>query len=284
VIGVEPDYFRIRNWNVEDGDLFDSADARRSSRVVLLGWTVAHDLFGKNSPVGQRVLINRVPFEVTGVLTERGQGLDAGNQDNQVYVPLSTAMHRLMNVSYYSSLIFEIADWDRMDEDAQAIRETLHHRHHTLANLPDDFQIQNQKSLIDTESIAAEKLEFLVQWVGFSGLFVAGLGILAITWIAVRERTREIGTRRALGATASDIFSQFLFEATMVSLVGCLVGLFGGWGGSRIIAQRVGLPFYFDWMAARFVIVVSTGLNLAFALFPSGRAALLNPVRALKYE
>jgi putative ABC transport system permease protein len=284
VIGVEPDYFRIRNWNVEDGDLFDSADARRSSRVVLLGWTVAHDLFGKNSPVGQRVLINRVPFEVTGVLTERGQGLDAGNQDNQVYIPLSTAMHRLMNVSYYSSLIFEIADWDRMDEDAQAIRETLHHRHHTLANLPDDFQIQNQKSLIDTESIAAEKLEFLVQWVGFSGLFVAGLGILAITWIAVRERTREIGTRRALGATASDIFSQFLFEATMVSLVGCLVGLFGGWGGSRIIAQRVGLPFYFDWMAARFVIVVSTGLNLAFALFPSGRAALLNPVRALKYE
>jgi putative ABC transport system permease protein len=284
VIGVEPDYFRIRNWSVEDGVTFDSADARRSSRVVLLGWTVARDLFGNASPVGRRVLINRVPFEVTGVLAERGQSLDAGNEDNQVYVPLSTAMHRLMNVSYYSSLIFEIANWDRMDEDAQAIRETLIRRHHVLANLPEDFQIQNQKALIDTETLTAEKLAFLVQWVGLSGLFVSGLGILAITWIAVRERIGEIGTRRALGATASDVLFQFLFEAVIVSLIGCLVGLVAGWEGSRIIAQRAGLPFYFDWAAARFVILLSGGLNLAFALFPSGKAALLHPVRALKYE
>lgn len=284
VIGVEPDYFRIRNWPVKDGDIFDSTDMRRASRFVLLGWTVAHDLFGKISPVGQRVLINRVPFEVAGVLAERGQSLDAGNEDNQVYIPLPTAMHRLMNVSYYSSLIFEIADWDRMDEDAQAIRMILIRRNHKLANLPEDFQVQNQKSLIDTEAAAAAKLAFLVRWVGFSGIFVAGLGILAITWIGVRERTSEIGTRRALGATASDIFFQFLFEAAIVSLVGCLTGLAAGWEGSRITAQQVGLPFYFDWAAARLVIALSAGLNLAFALFPSGKAALLNPVRALKYE
>lgn len=284
VIGVEPDYFRIRNWPVRDGTIFDSTDMRRASRVVLLGSTVAHDLFGEISPVGQRVLINRVPFEVAGVLAELGQSLEAGNEDNQVYIPLTTAMHRLMDVRYYSSLIFEIADWDRMDEDAQAIRETLNRRHHKLANLPEDFQIQNQRSLIDTETVTAEKLEFLVRWVGFSGLFVSGLGILAITWIAVRERTREIGTRRALGATPKDIFSQFLFEATVVSVIGCLAGLVGSWEGSLIIAQRVGLPFYFDWGAARLVIALSIALNLIFALFPSGRAALLDPVAALKYE
>lgn len=160
---------------------------------------------GDASPVGRRVLINRVPFEVIGVLAERGQSLDAGNEDNQVYIPLTTAMHRLMNVTYYSSIVFEIADWDRMDEDAQTIRETLTRRHHVLANLPADFQIQNQKSLFDTETLTAEKLAFLVRWVGLSGLFVSGLGILATTWIAVRERIGEIGTRRALGATASDI-------------------------------------------------------------------------------
>lgn len=284
VIGVEPDYFRIRNWPVRDGAVFDSTDARHASRRVLLGSTVARDLFAESSPVGQRVLINRVPFEVTGVLAERGQSLEAGNEDNQVYIPLTTAMHRLMNVSYYSGLIFELADSDRMGEDAQAIRETLIRRHHKLATLPEDFQIQNQESLIDTESAAAAKLGFLVRWVGFSGLFVAGLGILAITWIAVRERTGEIGTRRALGAAASDIFFQFLFEAAIVSLFGCLAGLAAGWEGSRIIAQRVGLPFYFDWGAAQLVVAVSVGLNLAFALFPSGKAALLNPVRALKYE
>lgn len=284
VIGVEPNYFSIRNWIAADGFIFGSADARRSSRVVLLGWTVARDLFGDASPVGRRVLINRVPFEVTGVLAERGQSLDAGNEDNQVYVPLTTAMHRLMNVSYYSSLIFEIATWDRMDEDAQAIREILIRRHHVLTNLPADFQIQNQKSLIDTETLTAERLAFLVRWVGLSGLFVSGLGILAITWIAVRERTGEIGTRRALGATASDILFQFLFEAAIVSLIGCLVGLAAGWEGSRLIAQRAGLPFDFDWSAARFVILLSAGLNLAFALFPSGKAALLHPVGALKYD
>ncbi|MGB6822447.1 MAG: ABC transporter permease [Candidatus Acidiferrales bacterium] len=284
VIGVEPDYFPIRNWIAVDGIIFGSADTRRSSRVVLLGWTVARDLFGDASPVGRRVLINRVPFEVTGVLAGRGQSLDAGNEDNQVYIPLTTAMHRLMNVSYYSSLIFEIANWDRMDEDAQTIRETLSRRHHVLANLPVDFQIQNQKSLIDTETLTAEKLAFLVRWVGLSGLFVSGLGILAITWIAVRERIGEIGTRRAVGATASDILFQFLFEAAIVSLIGCLVGLAAGWEGSRIVAQRAGLPFYFDWRAARLVILLSAGLNLAFALFPSGKAALLHPVRALKYD
>ena len=284
VIGVEPDYFRIRNWSVRDGTIFDSTNMRRASRVVLLGSTVAHDLFGEIAPVGQGVLINRVPFEVAGVLAERGQSLEAGNEDNQVYIPLTTAMHRLMDVRYYSSLIFEIADWDRMDEDAQAIRETLNRRHHKLANLPEDFQIQNQKSLIDTETVTAAKLEFLVRWVGFSGLFVSGLGILAITWIAVRERTREIGTRRALGATPKDIFSQFLFEATVVSVIGCLAGLAGSWEGSLIVAQRVGLPFHFDWGAARLVIALSIALNLIFALFPSGRAALLDPVAALKYE
>jgi putative ABC transport system permease protein len=284
VIGVEPNYFRIRNWDVSDGETFDSSDARRASRVVLLGSTVAHDLFGDDSPTGQIVFINRIPFTVTGVLAERGQSLDAGNDDNQVYVPLSTAMHRVMNVDYYSSLVIEIENSARMDEDAQVIRATLIRRHHLLGDLPEDFQVQNQKSLIDTETLASERLGFLVRWVGLSGLFVSGLGILAITWIAVKERTREIGTRRALGAYASDIFFQFLIEAAIVSSVGCLVGLAAGWEGSKIVAERADLPFYFDWMAARSVIVISAGLNFAFALLPSIRAARLDPVRALKYE
>lgn len=184
-----------------------------------------------------------------------------------------------MNVSHYSGLVFELADSNRMDEDAQAIRETLIRRHHKLATLPEDFQIQNQKSPIDTEAAAAAKLEFLVRWVGFSALFVAGLGILA--------RARTYGRdRHAKGAWSHRVryFFQFLFEAAIVSLVGCLAGLAAGWESSRIIAQRVGLPFCFDWGAAQLVIALPAGLNLAFALFPSGEAALLNPVRALKYE
>ncbi|MGH9826544.1 MAG: ABC transporter permease [Blastocatellia bacterium] len=284
VVGTEPTYANIKNWPVSDGDFFGQADLRHSARVAVLGSTVRRDLFGEDSPIGERIFINRVPFEVVGVLAERGQGLDAGNEDNQVYVPLTTAMHRLMNIDYFSSLIFQITNANKMDSATAQIHEILRRRHRTVANLPEDFQIQNEKTLIDTEIASSEKLGFLVWWVGFSGLVVSGLGILAICWIAVGERVREIGTRRALGATSSDIFFQFLFEAAVLSFLGCLAGLIVGWQSTQVIAQRVNLPFSFDWASAQFVIGLAVALNLTFALLPSRRASLLDPIRALNSE
>lgn len=144
--------------------------------------------------------------------------------------------------------------------------------------------MQNQKSLIDTEITSSTRLELLVKCVGLSGLAVSGLGILAICWIAVGERVGEIGIRRALGATKSDIFFQFLFEAVVISVLGCLAGLITGWRGTESIAHRADLPFYFDWASAKFVIGFAMSMNLAFALIPSRRAALLDPIRALKAE
>jgi putative ABC transport system permease protein len=284
VVGVEPDYVRIKQWSVSSGEFFDQADVRRSARVAVLGSTVGRDLFGDESPIGQRIFINRVPFRVIGVLAERGQGLDAGNEDNQVYVPLRTSMHRLMNVDYYSALFFAVADWEKMDAAAKDMAAILQRRHRALGNLPEDFQIQNQKALIDTEIASSERLASLVRWAGLISLVVSGLGILAIGWISVGERIREIGTRRALGASAADIFFQFLFEAVTVSSLGCLAGLIGGWQGTAIIAQRVDLPFSFDWSSVRLVIMFSVFLNVTFALLPSRRAALLDPIRALQSE
>lgn len=284
VIGCEPSYIRIKNWSVEQGDFFDTADLRKSARVAVLGRTVAHDLFGDESPLGQRLFINRVPFEVIGVMSERGQGLDVANEDNQVYVPLSTAMHRLMNIDYYSALLFEVDRWEAMDDAAQSIARVLRQRHRSTDKRPEDFQVQNQKALIDTQIASSEKLRFFVRWIGLSGLVVSGLGILAISWIAVKERTVEIGTRRALGATADEIFFQMLFEAAVVSSLGSILGLAAGWHGSRIIAGRVNLPFVFDWANALFALTLAIVLNLTFALLPSRKAARLDPIRALKYE
>ncbi len=284
VMGTEPEYARIRHWQTTEGEFYGLAETRRSARVAVLGATVKRDLFGAETAVGRRMFINRVPFEVIGVLEERGQGLDATNEDNQVYVPLSTAMRRLANVDYFSSILFAVTKWERMDETTETIHQVLRKRHHTPGNLPEDFQIQNQKTLIDTEISSSNRLTFLVNWVGLSGLVVSGLGILAICWIAVGERIVEIGIRRALGATKSDIFVQFLFEAVVISVLGCVAGLLVGWCGTESIARRADLPVFFDWTSAALVGEFAIGMNLMFALIPSRRAALLDPIRALKSE
>lgn len=129
VMGTEPDYARIRHWQTSDGEFYGIPEMRRSARVAVLGSTVRRDLFGNESPIGKRMFINRVPFEVIGVLEERGQRLDATNEDNQVYVPLSTAMRRLANIDYFSSILFAVTRWDGMDESSEAIHQVLSKRH-----------------------------------------------------------------------------------------------------------------------------------------------------------
>jgi putative ABC transport system permease protein len=284
VLGVEPAYLRINNWPVSEGEMFGEAELRRSARVAVLGATVRRDIFGDASPVGQRLFINRVPFEIVAVLAERGQSLDAGNEDNQVYVPLTTLMHRLTNVDYFSAIFFEAASWGSMDAATDEIYGVLRKKHRSIGSLPEDFQIQSQKALISTEIASSEHLTFLVRWVGLSGLVVSGLGILAMCWISVGERTGEIGTRRAVGATQSDVFFQFLFEACVISFIGCCTGLMAAWWTTKGIAQRAGLPFFFDWTSAAVAISIAIALNLAFAIIPSRRAALLDPIRALHSE
>jgi len=284
VMGCEPDYFAIKDWSTAEGELFDSTQERTAARVALLGHTVANDLFGTSSPLGQRMMINRVPFTVIGVLTERGQGLDVSNEDNQIYVPLSTAMRRLMNLDHYGGIILEIDSLTGMDAAAEQSRSVLHQLHHIQRNQPDDFQIQNQKSLLDTQMAAAKRLDFFLQWIAASALAVSGLGIVAITWIAVKERTHEIGTRRALGATATDIFFQVTCETAALALGGGLLGVAVSWPASRLISNSVGLPFVFDSNSAALAFAAAAALNLAFSILPSRKAAALSPIEALRYE
>jgi putative ABC transport system permease protein len=284
IVGCEPDYFLAKDWKVATGEIFDANQERTAARVAMLGHTVALDLFGASSPVGQRMTINRVPFTVIGVLRERGQGLDISNEDNQIYVPLRTAMRRLMNVDHYAGILVEVDSLDSMDQSAQQIRLLLHQGHHILPNQPDDFQVQNQKTLLDTQMAAAKRLGFFLRWIGASALFVSGLGIIAITWIAVRERTREIGTRRALGATSADIFLQIQCENGSLALLGGLLGIGLSWPVSRLLSAQYGLPFVFDEENARLVFEIAGGLNLLFSLLSSRRAASISPMEALRYE
>jgi putative ABC transport system permease protein len=284
IVGVEPEWFAIRNWRVAEGMLFDEADLRRSARVVVLGAALAADLFGESPAVGERLFIDRVPFEVVGVLRERGPGLDAVNEDQQAYLPLTAAMRRLMNVDHYSALVLEIRDWTAMDRTAAAVAEVMRGRHRARAGEEEDFKVQNQKTLVDTQLQASAQLGFFVRWIGLSALLVAGLGVLAMAWIAVRDRTREIGTRRALGATRRDVFVQFAWEAVALASIGAAAGLALGWAASRLVASRAGLPFVFETGAAALALLAALVLNGLFASWPALRAARLDPIRALRHE
>jgi putative ABC transport system permease protein len=284
VVGIEPDYFRMKSWVLDHGTFLNDDDMRRSARVVLLGSTVAADLFNDDDPVGERLFINRVPFEVIGVLSERGPGLDAVDEDSRVYVPLTAAMRRLLNVDYYNAIVFEIPDSKLMAQEESNMTRLLRVRHRISAFRPDDFQVLSQRELIETQLTSADRLAFLVAWIGFSALLVSGLGILAIAWIAVRDRTTEIGTRRALGATARDVFFQFAFEATVLATIGVLLGLLLGWLASWITAREAGLVFVFDEKMAALALTMAFALNFLFASWPALRAAKLDPIKALQHE
>jgi putative ABC transport system permease protein len=189
-----------------------------------------------------------------------------------------------MNVDHYAGIVLEIDSLDSMDAAAEESRSLLHQLHRVQPNRPDDFQIQNQKSLLDTQTAAARRLELFLRWIAASALAVSGLGIVSITWIAMKERTREIGTRRALGATAADIFLEVTSEMLALALGGGLLGLAISWPTSRLISDSVRLPFIFDGKSAVLAFAAAVALNLAFSIFPSRKAASIRPIEALRFE
>jgi putative ABC transport system permease protein len=284
VVGCDPDYFAIEHWALTFGSSFDENALRQQSRIALLGATAARDLFGEADPTGSHITINRVPFIVQGVLAERGQGLDSSNEDDQVYVPLDTAMHRLMNVDYFSSILFNIKSWSSMDDDADQIYQLVARRHRHGAKSVDDFLVQNRKSLIDTQLLAFSRLTFLVRWIAASALAVSSLGVFAVTWIGIRNRTREVGTRRALGATRSDILFQFFTEGVLGAMLGCFSAIPIAYLALRLVDARVVQPLIFSPTAAFAEAIGSIALYAAFALLSSLRAIRIQPMVALRSE
>jgi putative ABC transport system permease protein len=284
VVGVEPDYFPMKAWTTTGGAFFDATELRRSGRVAVIGARVSRDLFDDRSPVGERIFINRIPFDVVGVLAERGPGLDGTDEDGHVFIPLTTAMRRVLNRNHYHALLLELPSPEQVEPAVTGLRDLLRVRHRSSAKRPDDFRVQSQSDLVRNQLAAADRLAFLVRWIAASALFVAGLGMLAIAWIGVRDRTREIGTRRALGATASDIFVQFTAEALALAALGVATGVLLSAAASRVAAGAGGVPAVFDGQTATAAVALALLLNLAFGSVPAVRAARLDPIVALRTE
>jgi putative ABC transport system permease protein len=283
VYGITPDGLRIRNIAIATGRMFDPEESRARRRVAILGPTVVGNLFGKADPIGLQIRIGRVPFEVIGVTQPKGMDANGQDQDDLVLVPLETAMRRLFNITYAHTVYAQARRGDRLDRAEEEIRELLRRRHR-LGEKPDDFTIQNQATLLRTERETAQSMTLLIGSVAGISLMVGGVGILAVMLISVRERTREIGLRRALGARRRDIRTQFLLESGLLAGAGGLLGV-GIGVGAALAASALG---YWDtllsWPTSAVGFAFSVSIGLVFGIYPAVRAARLEPIDALRAE
>ena len=283
VLGMTPEGFAVRDIALATGRLFDDEENRASRRMAVLGPTVVENLFGNSDPIGQTIRIGRVPFEVIGVTRPKGVDPNGLDQDDVIIVPLGAAMRRLTNVIYVQTIYVEAKRGDLLERAEQEIRDVLRRRHR-LEGKRDDFTIQNQATLIAGEREMAQSMTLLVGSVAGISLLVGGVGILAVMLISVRERVREIGLRRAVGACRRDIRNQFLLESAMLASLGGLAGVLVG------VAVTVAASAYgtwdavVSWESAGIAFVFSVTLGVIFGLYPAIRAASLEPIEALRAE
>jgi len=248
----------------------------------VLGQTVVLNLFPGRDPIGETIRIANVPFLVIGVLEAKGLDIAGQDQDDQIVVPLRTALRRLFNVSHLSTIYVSVDASAAMETAAVTIAEVLRERHRLRPGAEDDFVIQNQSALLETQAAVSDTFTLLLGSIGGISLLVGGIGILAMTLIAVRERTREIGLRRAVGARRRDILLQFLIETGLLSATGGLGGVALGISAAKITSVATGWPMLIPWGIALVAVIFSALLGLAFGVYPARKAAMLDPIVALR--
>lgn len=283
--GVYPTYQQIGSWSIQEGNFFTQSDNQSSTNVVVLGQTVVDNLFTPLGvdPLGQQVRINNQTFTVVGVLASKG-ATGAANSDDVVYVPFTTAQQRLSGSKFVSSIVLTADNSNDVNSVQTAVQTALEQRHNITSSANDDFTIQNASQVLSTVQATAQSLTILLVGVAAVSLIVGGIGIMNIMLVSVTERTREIGIRIAIGARQSDVLSQFLIEAFVLSALGGIVGLIIGPIGAFALATLNGYPLVIDPLAVLIAFGVSALVGIVFGFYPAYRAAHLDPIVALRTE
>ncbi|MEJ2216843.1 MAG: ABC transporter permease [Gemmatimonadota bacterium] len=284
IMGVSPDYQEIRNWPVSDGRFFTRDDLTAMRKVIVLGKTVADNLFPDGNAVGQQLRLRNVPVQVIGVLAAKGQTAEGNDQDDIVLAPYTTVQNRLAGHSFLPMILASTFSPGDILPAQQEMREILRGLHGLAGNEPDDFTVRNQNQITEAASGTTNVMTMLLAAIASISLLVGGIGIMNIMLVSVTERTREIGLRLAMGARGSDVLTQFLVESVVMSVAGGLMGVALGYAGSAALAKIMGWATAISPPTVLIALVFAGAVGVFFGFYPARRAAALDPIEALRYE
>ncbi len=287
VIGTTPSYLDARAWTIVSGHAFGDSDVRSATRVALIGKTASEALFGSDDPVGKTIRIQQSPFVVVGLLGAKGQNLDGRDQDDTVIVPLTTAQRKVFGTPFPGSVrvvMVQAASSEAMPQVEKSITSLLRQRHRIREDMENDFFVRNLAAAADSAAETTRVMSLLLGAIASVSLLVGGIGIMNIMLVSVTERTREIGIRMAIGARQKDILTQFLLEAIIISVAGCLIGLALGIGGALLINAITDMVIVISGGSVLVAFAVAAGVGIFFGFYPARKAAALDPIEALRYQ
>ncbi len=286
--GVSVDYPYVNNAEIQTGAFFTQNQVDGSQKVCVIGTTVAEKLTGDSHTdlTGQQISINRIQFTVLGILAPKGSGAWGQDQDDIIVMPITTAMRRVLNKGSLDSISIRCVDVKMMPLASEQISNFLRNRHHLQPPYPDndDFVVRSQTDLLARSQSVTSTMTTLLSIVAVISLVVGGIGIMNIMLVSVTERTREIGIRKAIGATPRDILLQFVIESAIISLIGGVIGIVLGVGGSALLSMVAGWNTIVSTSAIFAAVGVSGAIGIFFGIYPASKAAALHPIEALRYE
>jgi putative ABC transport system permease protein len=283
VLGETPNFPEVRNWPAIAGTFLTDDDLKQRARVAVIGQTVAKTLFGDGDPIGQLIKINRTTFSVVGVMDAKGTN-GFQDRDDVVFVPLTTAQKRLFGVEYVRTLYVKVRHSAEMDAAQRAIDALLRGRHHVPEGQDGDYTIRNQADILSTFQNVTKTITLMLGSVAAVSLIVGGIGIMNIMLVSVTERTREIGLRKAVGATRGNILAQFLVESVVLSALGGVIGILLGSGASRLVSTAFGWNTIVTPVSVAMAFGFAAAVGIFFGIYPARRAAGMDPIAALRYE
>ena len=284
VSGVSPSLQTINNLTMKDGRFITEKNVQNRERVAVVGSTIVKNLFGNEDPVGKDIRVKNIPFKIIGVLESKGNSSMGEDQDDVVYIPYTTAMERVQGVDYLRMVYVSANDDNGINRLQADIENLLRVRHNIKDSNLDDFNIRNMQSIMEIMQQTTSALTLFLGAVAAISLVVGGIGIMNIMLVSVTERTREIGIRKALGATYNVIVTQFLIEAVVISLMGGIIGIIFGIGASQLISKFSGMSTVLSIPTIFLSFGFSIAIGLVFGVYPARKAARLNPIDALHYE